>query len=279
MRAGRPSATAVGAAAFRAGHLHLFDGPPIHADSFALALAGIDGPAALRARFARSEPPGLRRVCAYFSLRHRFSEERLASAVARGVAQVVLLGAGLDSFALRHPEIPKQVRFVEIDHPDSQRWKLERLDALGLSTAGVHYVPVDFASQDLAAELVAAGVDPAQPAFFAWLGVTQYIAASAALQTISLVSRHAVGSEIVFDVILPLAAEEHAISSFAEAGSQRHGEAWVSYFRPEQLARDLLALGFRRVDTLSPGLAAAYYAGQPPEVTPLRAWQLMAAAV
>jgi O-methyltransferase involved in polyketide biosynthesis len=68
-----------------------------------------------------------------------------------------------------------QVLFVEVDHPDSQRWKRERLVSLGLETPGVHYVPVDFASQDLRKELASAGVDPGRPTFFAWLGVTEYL--------------------------------------------------------------------------------------------------------
>jgi methyltransferase (TIGR00027 family) len=194
----------------------------------------------------------------------------------------VLLGAGLDSFALRHPQVPLEVSFVEIDHPDSQRWKLERLTALGLATPGVRYLPVDFAVQELATELASAGLAPTRPTFFAWLGVTQYIAESAALETLSLVARHAAGSEVVFDVILPfegLAPVEREISRAAESASGARGEPWLSYFQPATLASRLLALGFTRVARLTPDDAAAYYVGQPPDVAPLHAWQLMAAVV
>jgi methyltransferase (TIGR00027 family) len=282
MKAGRPSATAIGAAAFRAAHLQLFDGAPIHADSFALPLLGLAGDSELRAFIERIDAPTPRRVCAYFALRHRYSEERLHAALARGVTQVVLLGAGLDSFALRHPHVPRAVSFVEVDHPDTQRWKLERLTALGVTTPGVRYLPVDFAAQELATELASAGLSPARPTFFAWLGVTQYIAEGATLETLSLVARHAAGSEIVFDVILPfedLAPAEREISRAAELASRARGEPWLSYFQPETLASRLRALGFSRADRLTPEDAAAYYAGQPPEVTPLHAWQLMAAVV
>ncbi len=282
MRAGKPSATAIGAAAFRAAHLLLFDGAPIHADSFALPLLGLPGSNELRSLIERLDTPALRRVCAYFALRHRYSEERLHAALARGVTQVVLLGAGLDSFALRHPQLPSEVSFVEVDHPDTQRWKLERLAELSLPTPRVRYLPIDFATQELATELISAGLARAQPTFFAWLGVTQYIAERAALETLALVACHAAGSEIVFDVILPfegLAPAEREISRAAEMASSARGEPWLSCFQPEPFASRLHALGFSRVDRLTPERAAAYYVGQPPEVTPLQAWQLMAAVV
>lgn len=275
MRAGKPSATAIGAAAFRAAHLHLFDGAPIHADSFALPLMGLPGRDELRSFIERLDAPAPRRVSAYFALRHRYSEDRLHAALARGVTQVVLLGAGLDSFALRHPHVPTKVSFVEIDHPDTQRWKLERLAALGLATPGVRYLPVDFATQGLVAALASAGLELTRPTFFD-------IAEGATLETLSLAARHAAGSEIVFDVILPfesLAPDECEISRAAELASRARGEPWLSYFQPGPFASRLRTLGFSRVDRLAPEAAAAYYVGQPPEVTPLNAWQLMAAVV
>jgi methyltransferase (TIGR00027 family) len=175
MRTGEPSTTAIGSAAARAAHLHVFEGPKIHSDTFALQLIGMDTPAQLRMSLERRSLPASRRVCAYFALRHRFSEERLQAALDRGVAQIVLLGAGLDSFALRRPDVARKVLFVEVDHPASQQWKLSRLAALGLETPDVKYVPIDFAVQDWRSELAAAGINARAAAFFAWLGVSQYI--------------------------------------------------------------------------------------------------------
>jgi methyltransferase (TIGR00027 family) len=91
--------------------------------------------------------------------------KRLQSALERGVTQVVLLGAGLDAFALRKPEVPRRTLFVEVDHPASQRWKLGRLEALGLQTPSVKYLPVDFASQNLENELTSVGVRVGIPTF------------------------------------------------------------------------------------------------------------------
>jgi methyltransferase (TIGR00027 family) len=281
MRTGEPSATAIAAAAFRAAHLHLFPAPRIHEDTFALRMIGVDDPDKLRAGMERLPMPELRRVSAYFALRHRFSEERLQSAVQRGVPQIVLLGAGLDTFALRHPEIPRHVLFVEVDHPASQQWKLSKLSSLGLDTPGVRYLPVDFATQDLETELRSVGVGAA-PTFFAWLGVTQYIPKEASVATLALVVRHGATSEIVFDVIRPfdgLPPDEHAISEAARAAAVERGEPWVSYFTPESLELELRSIGFGSVTRLTPAAAAPYYLGQPGEVAPLSAWELISARV
>ena len=284
MQRGKPSQTAISAALFRAAHLHLYDGPTIHQDTFALPLSGIGGIDELRAFAEQVEQSNfpLRRAGAYFASRHRFSEERLHAAVDRGAEQVVILGAGLDSFALRDPQLPKDVLFMEVDHPDSQRWKRQRLASLGLDTPGVHYLPIDFASQDLRQELASAGIDPAKPTFFAWLGVTQYIAEAAAYETLALVARHASGSEIVFDIILPIdvqPADDRAMSRMTAEVSAARGEPWVSYFAPEPLAERLVSLGFNRVEWLTPEAARAYYEGQPAQVRPIVGWQLIAATV
>lgn len=204
------------------------------------------------------------------------------AALERGVRQVVLLGAGLDTLALREPSLVRRVRFVEIDHPDSQQWKLGRLRVLGLETPGVSYVPVDFASQDLGTELTSAGIQTSEPTFFAWLGVTQYITEEAAMATLSLVARHAPSSEIVFDIILPLdglPSDEMRISTAARASAEARGEPWISFFRPEEINPRLLALGFDHVQTLIAEDARQYYLGQPVGVTPLTAWQLISAVI
>lgn len=272
----------MGAAAMRAAHLHLFPGPNIHEDTFALRLLGVEDPEALRASLQGRGLPALPRVSAYFALRHRFSEERLQSALEHGVRQVVLLGAGLDSFALRRPEVINEVRFVEVDHPASQQWKLDRLEALGLRTSGVTYVAVDFATQDLATELAAVGVEVGAATFFTWLGVTQYISAEASLNTLAFVARHGAGSEVVFDVIRPfdgLPPDERLISSAARDSSAQRGEPWVSYFVPEELELRLRGLGFTSITRLTPEVAAPYYVGQGAEVTPLTAWVLISARI
>jgi methyltransferase (TIGR00027 family) len=282
MQTGAPSGTAITVALFRAAHLHLFDDPKIHADTFALQISGAKDVEDVRVRLTKRYPLDLQRVSAYFALRHRFSEDQMRASLHRGVRQVVLLGAGLDSLALREPSLASRVTLVEIDHPDSQQWKLDRLRALGLNTPGVKYVPVDFASQDLKTELASAGIQASEPTFFAWLGVTQYISEDACMATLSLIARHAPGSEIVFDVILPfegLASDELRISSAARVSAEVRGEPWITFFRPEEIRPRLLDLGFGDVVTLTAEEARQYYLGQPAGVAPLTAWQLMSGVV
>jgi methyltransferase (TIGR00027 family) len=279
MKTGETSATAISTARARAAHLTCYAGPKIHEDSFALRLTG-DTIEELRRIWRPSI--AAQRAAAYFAMRQRFSEERLLVAVERGVRQVVLLGAGLDTFALRHPDIVRTVAYVEVDHPDSQSFKQRRLDAEGLSTPGVTYVPIDFAKQSLASELAAVGIDTAVPTFFAWLGVTQYIPESASLETLSFVASHARDSEVVFTVIRPddaLPADELPIQQYARSGAEAQGEPWITYFEPEELARSLSARGFRRVDDLTVEAASRYFVGQPDGVTPLAGWRLLAAIV
>jgi methyltransferase (TIGR00027 family) len=268
----------------RAAHLHLYPGPKIHEDTFAIALGGVGGVEELRAFAEQIEQLNfpVRRAAAFFASRHRFAEERLQAAVDRGVEQVIILGAGLDSFALRRPQVPKNALFLEIDHPDSQRWKRERLSSLGLKTPGVYYLPIDFASQDVQTELACAGVDRAKPSFFVWLGVTQYLAEEVVYETLALVARQGSGTEIVFDVILPIDAQppdDRDMSRVAIAVSAAQGEPWVSYFAPEPLSGHLGSIGFDRVEWLTPATLRAYYEGQPAQVRPMVGWQVVAASV
>jgi len=283
MDSGKASRTAILTAAARAAHFQVHGGEPIFRDRFALALSGVRDAEALREAQQRWLPLDARRVCAFFALRHRYSEDRLRLALTRGVRQVILLGAGLDSLALREPRLVERIALVEIDHPDTQRWKLARLETLGLSAPGVVYVAVDFQREKLEQRLALAGVPLDVPTFVAWLGVTQYIGGGALRETFSFVATRPPGSEIVFDPILEPALLEPAERVYSEIAAQRSaafGEPWISYFEPEALERRLAEHGFREVERLTPELAAArYYGGQPQGVTPLHAWQMVSAVV
>lgn len=279
MRSGEASATAIGSARARAAHLLLSGGHAIHVDEFALRLTG-DTELRLKQNWGSSL--ALQRLAAYFAMRHRFSEDRLLAALDRGVRQVILLGAGFDTFALRHPGLVPTLRFVEVDHPDSQAFKRLRIAATGLRTPDVQYVAVDFDVQDLASELLAAGVSSNEPTFFAWLGVTQYITRSASTETLSFIASHPAGSEVVLDVIQPdagLAEDELEIQRFARASAEERGEPWISYFDLGTFATELRGLGFSHVDHLTSELAEDYFVGQPEPLRPLMCWPLIAAVV
>jgi len=283
MNPGKPSRTAIATAAARAAHLHIYATAHIHADDFALKLIGNLDPAQLREAVQRWRTPSSARMCAYFALRQRYSEDKLQQAVERGVRQAILLGAGLDSLALRRPALAQEITLVEVDHPESQRWKLARLEELRLDTPGVIYVPVDFGSEDLQQRLVESGIHLDQPTFFSWLGVTQYIDREATDATLNFIAGQPPGSELVFTFIVKnelVEAEERAFSAAAADESATLGEPWLTYFDPAELEEHLVELGFNAIERLTPQLAVSrYYASQPADVTPVEAWQSVSARV
>src|SRR6478752_8327811 len=170
MRDGQPSSTARGAAAYRAIHQR-YEGAAIFRDPFALQILDEATRATLDEIVADPSRRGMR---LFIVSRSRFSEDALAAGVARGTRQVVVLGAGLDTFALRNP-FP-DVRVFEVDFPATQAWKRERLREAGLSVPDtLTFAPVDFERESLGDGLARAGFRNDRPAFFQWLGVTPYL--------------------------------------------------------------------------------------------------------
>lgn len=132
--------------------------------------------------------------------RAAFAERELARfARETGACQYVICGAGMDTFAFRNDD--PGIRIFEIDHPDTQRYKLKKIERLAWSIPkNVTYVPVDFAKDNMAAELTKAGFDPQLPAFFAILGVTYYLTLPIFENTLREIGGIAApGSKLVFD--------------------------------------------------------------------------------
>src|SRR5688572_5837383 len=173
MERDRASNTAEYTAALRADH-RLWDADPIFDDAWALELLGPELRASVEKRDFRAllERMRLRPTQGHVVLRARFADDALAAAVARGVRQLVVLAAGLDSSCLRRDP---RVRVIEVDHPASQPAKRERLAALGVPLDGVEFASVDFEREDLAAALARSSLDRTQPAFVTWIGVTMYL--------------------------------------------------------------------------------------------------------
>ena len=122
-------------------------------------------------------------------MRQRYTEDELDKAVERGVAQYVILGAGLDSFAYRRPDLAGVVRVFEVDHPATQQWKRARVQALALPPPNnLTFVPIDFEQQALADELRAGGHRSELPTFVSWLGVTMYLTEEAVFETLRYVA-------------------------------------------------------------------------------------------
>ncbi len=251
---GTPSGTALRVAAVRAAH-RLLDDPIVFDDPLALSILGPEAEAAMRAdpyRFNDQISRGLR---ASLVVRSRVAEDELARAVAAGVRQYVVLGAGLDTFAYRNPF--ESLRVFEIDHPATQAWKRECLDKAGIAIPdSLTFAPVDFEEGGtLAQGLAAAGFDRAAPVCFSWLGVTMYLAEETVFETLSWIGGSAPGSSVVFDFRVPLEQLNPVERTITEMIMQRvaeAGEPWISAFDPGALRARLLEIGFERAEALLP---------------------------
>jgi len=238
------------AAAARAAHLLVDSEPRIFADSLAALLLGDEAETYLRYHREHGDHPLLAGTRAQATCRSRFTEDQLALAAARGTAQYVILGAGLDSFACRS-ELAGRLRVFEVDHPATQQRKRALLAAARLAEPPtLTWVPVDFETGELIAALTAAGLDPAAPAFVSWLGVTMYLTAEAIGATLASLSRLAPGSELVTDYMLTADlrdADGVAYAGLVMPDSERRGEPWLSFFTPEQMTGLLTRHGFTGV--------------------------------
>ena len=229
----------------------------------------------------------LRRHPSYATIiiRTRYTEDMLRAAVERGVHQYVIVGAGLDSFALRRPEFAGEIEVFELDHPDTQRFKLARLaECGGQSPPGVHFIGADLAVEGVDAALERAPFHPGEPSFFSWLGVTAYLTREANLSTLrSIASCGAPGSEVVFDYGDQEAYDnppDDATYTRIRDRLARLGEPWISGFHPAQLEGELRAVGLELVENLSPEeLDRRYCAGGPDDLTPSPSHHLARACV
>lgn len=123
--------------------------------------------------------------------RARYSEDNLEKAVEHGVQQYIILGAGLDTFAFRRPEMLDKLHVFEVDHPSTQGFKRRRLAELGWKhPAQLHFVPVDFAKENLASVLARSSYDLHSLSFFSWLGVTYYLTRDVVLDTLRSISHY-----------------------------------------------------------------------------------------
>ena len=252
MQTGQPSHTARGAAAYRAIHQTL-DGGAIFSDPLAASILDDE----TRARLDETAAdPSLRPWRLFIAARSRFSEDTLAACVARGVRQIVVLGAGLDTFSLRNPHAGQGVRVFEVDYPATQTWKRARLKQAGLAVpASLTFAPVDFERQSLADGLKTAGFQADRPGFFQWLGVVPYLTREAVSLTLDFIAQ-VPESEVVFDYAEPFEnypVERRADVMATAANAASRGEPWLSLFDPAELSEMLHNKGFGVVEDL--GLA------------------------
>ena len=250
MKPNEPSRTALMIARQRAAHQVLDHGSILN-DPFAMKILCEDEKDVLQ--FANAHPlASIGRL--FTAARSRIAEDALSEAVERGTLQIVVLGAGLDTFALRCPHGARQIRIYEVDHPGTQAWKRQRLAEAQLAIPPrLIFVPVDFERDDLGETLVAAGFQRDAPASFTWLGVVPYLTRDAIGSTLDYMASIQ-NSEVVFDYMEPPQAFSEEVRGLVMKRTEqleKIDERWASRFEPAGIAAILGSLGFSEIEDIN----------------------------
>ena len=199
-------------------------------------------------------------------LRSRFTEDRLAAAVSRGITQYVILGAGFDTFALRQPLWAKNIKIIEVDHSGTQTVKRSYLDKTGLTMPeNAIFADIDFEHESLREGLLRHNISMNEPTFFSWLGVTMYLKEDAIDAVLRSVAMFPAGSEIVLTF---RRSPDESPSPLSQSVANL-GEPWVSFFEPEALEAKIRDTGFSKVEFLTPAEAEARYFRHRPKDLPV----------
>jgi methyltransferase (TIGR00027 family) len=260
MQTGKASRTALRVAIRRAAH-QLVEQPRILDDPIAVRLVGSAHPRDME----RAMHKVARDFRLFMAARSRYAEDRLAEAVANGVTQYVVLGAGLDTFAYRNP-FPA-LRVFEVDFPATQEWKRALLAEAAIALpASLTFVPLDFEHKALAEGLAEAGFDAGKAAFFGWLGVVPYLTLDAFRATLGAIAQLPAGSGVCFDFAFPpetLSPARRLVFDGLAGRVAAAGEPFRLFFGPEELAAELRRAGFERQEQVdSDGLNELYLKGR-----------------
>jgi methyltransferase (TIGR00027 family) len=249
MKPNEPSRTALMIARQRAAH-QVLDHGSILSDPFAMKILREDEKDVLQ--FANAHPlASIGRLIT--AARSRIAEDALSRAVERGIRQIVILGAGLDTFALRNPHVA-QIRIYEVDHPATQAGKRQRLAEAQIALPPwLIFVPVDFERDDVGENLVSSGFQQNSPAFFTWLGVVPYLTQDAIGRTLDYISSIQ-DSEVVFDYLEPPEASSEELRQLEKERTEqlkKMEERSVSRFDPAGIAAILRSHGFCAIEDVN----------------------------
>jgi methyltransferase (TIGR00027 family) len=262
---GTPDSTAARVALWRALHLEVDPPPHVLEDEIGLKLVAPDDGWRHRPDM---DPHFTSRFRASIVARARFIEDMVVERAGRGVGQYVILGAGLDSFAQRRPEIASSLTVFEVDPPGPQAWKRRRLIELGFGIPEwLRLVPVDFEAGDAWWQrLAAAGFDSGQPAIVASTGVSMYLTKDAIAATLRQIAALGPGSMLAMTFLLPLELADPEVRpglQLAEKGARASGTPFISFFTPTEMLALAREAGFREVQHVSAAtLAQRYFAGR-----------------
>lgn len=241
-----PDSTAVRTALWRAMHVQVDPPPHVIDDEIGLRLVAPDDGWRSRPDMDPVFTSGFRGAMV---ARARFIEDLIEEQADRGVGQYVLLGAGLDSFAQRRPELASRLQIFEVDRPSPQAWKRRRLVELGFGVPDwLRLVPVDFEADSWWEELAAAGFEADKPAVVASTGVSMYLTREANAATLGQIASFAPGSTLAMTFLVPmelLDEEDRAGLQMAMNGARASGTPFISFFRPPELLTLARHAGFR----------------------------------
>lgn len=280
-QAREPESTAVRVALWRALHVEIDPPPHVLEDEIGLQMVAPDD--GWRAR-PDMDPPGTRGFRASIVARARFIEDLVAEQGGRGVTQYILLGAGLDTFAQRRPEIASRMRVFEVDQPGPQAWKRQRLTELGFGVPDwLRLVPVNFEQNgSWWQELAVAGFDPGRPAVVASTGVSMYLSKDATAATLRQLAGLAPGSTLAMTFLLPrdlLGDADRAGLQAADQGARASGTPFVSFYAPQAMLAMSREAGFADVRHVSgASLGERYFAGRSDGLRPSSGEDFLVAA-
>ena len=260
-----PDSTALRVALWRAMHVQVDSPPHVLEDEIGLRLAAPDDGWRRRPDM---DPHATSLFRASIVARARFIEDLVVEQAGHGVGQYVILGAGLDTFAQRRPEIASRLLVFEVDQPGPQAWKRQRLIELGFGIPEwLRLVPVDFEAGDAWWQrLAAAGFDGGRRAVVASTGVSMYLTKDAIAATLRQVAALAPGSTLAMTFLLPLELADPEVRpglELAEKGARASGTPFISFFTPPEILALAREAGFREVQHVSADtLTQRYFAGR-----------------
>ena len=260
-----PDHTAVRTALWRALHVQVDSLPPIIDDEIGLQLAAPEE--------GWQQRPDMdlnftRRVRLSIAARARFVEDLVIEQSQKGISQYVILGAGLDTFAQRRPEIASKLQVFEIDQPDTQTWKQQRLIETGFGLPKwLQFVPVNFETGlSWWKQLISAGFNLNKPAVVACTGVTLYLTKEAVKETLRLLTTLSPGSILAMTFLLPMELvekEDQPLLQISIKGAERSGTPFKSFYSPAEMLELAKEIGFKEAKIVSKDhLVKRYFEGR-----------------
>jgi methyltransferase (TIGR00027 family) len=259
-----PDSTAVRVALWRALHAQIDPPPHVLEDEVGLRLVAPDEGWRRRPDM---DPGFTKPFRASIVARARFVEDLIFEQVDRGIGQYVILGAGLDTFVQRRPEMGSRLKVFEVDRPGPQAWKRQRLIELGFGVPEwLRFVPVDFEAGAWWERLTSSGFDAGQPAVVVSTGVSMYLSKDAIESTLRQVAALAPESTFAMTFMLPFELADREVRpgfELAEKGARASGTPFISFFTPAEMLALAREAGFREVRHVSAAaLTERYFAGR-----------------